>query len=798
MRFVPFFIVFIFSSNFTCIAQNTIWNDSCISNTFIGNIQSTAAKKQWLSKDHFILPNKDVLVLSNLRIKSPIDPTEDDSRVLIQRISEKGDSIWSKYLIPQAFPLDTSTLYHSACITGDGHLIVVLQSIQLPSYGPIFIKMNIATQTIVWSKQINYLTGAAAGSFYVSSIKEDDNKNIIAVGSALFNGWVIALHGSTGNMIFEKQYIEFDTYLTSFNDVAYLAGKYYVLGGSSNSNYSSTYIFPIDVNTGDRLGRSFRFDSTQTLGLYYNQVDVINNELWLVGNYFNNANTAYYTNETLSFLKIDTFGNTITSKKLISTASQNNSIFNWNDTKRFDWKTNIGCSLKAATNSPNSKDSAVIFKVNSDLTQLEWANSIATPDNAITIAISSSIDHGSYLGIGHYSNLGILDYVVNKTDQIGELGNCSGANEQYYFEQQAVTITKSPIVLATGVIIPTELNVPMLVVDTYGKAWQTTCTQVKTCRVSKMIGKNTICIGDTTEYKIKLSDDCRFKTTLFNFNTNNIAIIKITDSSVTIKALAAGSVRIESITKTICGNVIDSLIVNIQTINKPIISPRLTSICPSQIQPLSVAANYVTYAWSNGSVSNSTNISDTGKYIIRVQDIYGCEASDSIFILNRNPIPNNFLSNDTVVCKYLPLQITPIQNLFQHNWSNGANTPSIKIILPGTYWLSAKNQFDCVGKDSIIIADNFCKQYLFLPNAISPNGDGKNDVLIPYYKGNLLQYKLSIFNRWGNKLFETNNPNLSWPQTNDNLSASTYVYYLIYQFEDEAIQTKKSTILVLR
>ena len=55
------------------------------------------------------------------------------------------------------------------------------------------------------------------------------------------------------------------------------------------------------------------------------------------------------------------------------------------------------------------------------------------------------------------------------------------------------------------------------------------------------------------------------------------------------------------------------------------------------------------------------------------------------------------------------------------------------------------------------------KVTFFMPNAFTPNGDGKNDEFfgkgaIDYIKG----FKLTIWDRWGGKLFSTNDPNQSW------------------------------------
>jgi len=56
--------------------------------------------------------------------------------------------------------------------------------------------------------------------------------------------------------------------------------------------------------------------------------------------------------------------------------------------------------------------------------------------------------------------------------------------------------------------------------------------------------------------------------------------------------------------------------------------------------------------------------------------------------------------------------------------------------------------------------DIFPTNTYFLPNAFAPNDDGLNDV----FKGkgiifNMSQFNMTIWNRWGQNIFETNDPN---------------------------------------
>ncbi|MFN5890522.1 MAG: gliding motility-associated C-terminal domain-containing protein, partial [Bacteroidota bacterium] len=68
---------------------------------------------------------------------------------------------------------------------------------------------------------------------------------------------------------------------------------------------------------------------------------------------------------------------------------------------------------------------------------------------------------------------------------------------------------------------------------------------------------------------------------------------------------------------------------------------------------------------------------------------------------------------------------------------------------------------------------------LFIPNAFTPNQKGGNEVFIPF-SGGLKTYKMSIYNRWGEKLFETANMTEGWDGTvlGDPVMQGIYVYVI--------------------
>jgi gliding motility-associated-like protein len=78
----------------------------------------------------------------------------------------------------------------------------------------------------------------------------------------------------------------------------------------------------------------------------------------------------------------------------------------------------------------------------------------------------------------------------------------------------------------------------------------------------------------------------------------------------------------------------------------------------------------------------------------------------------------------------------------------------------------------------IICVDN-CPIY-FLPNTFSPNQDGSNDLFRPFPYKFVEDVDFKIFNRWGNLVFETTDPDIGWDgtytETGDICSDGVYYY----------------------
>jgi gliding motility-associated-like protein len=105
-----------------------------------------------------------------------------------------------------------------------------------------------------------------------------------------------------------------------------------------------------------------------------------------------------------------------------------------------------------------------------------------------------------------------------------------------------------------------------------------------------------------------------------------------------------------------------------------------------------------------------------------------------------------------------------------------------------------ENDFGCLDSASRMLTVNF-RYAVWIPNAFTPNKDNINQVFRPYGDG-VERFSMQIFNRWGEKVFETIDSNIAW-DGNDALPG-LYVYILTVTDYDEIPHYYKGLIQLIR
>jgi gliding motility-associated-like protein len=119
----------------------------------------------------------------------------------------------------------------------------------------------------------------------------------------------------------------------------------------------------------------------------------------------------------------------------------------------------------------------------------------------------------------------------------------------------------------------------------------------------------------------------------------------------------------------------------------------------------------------------------------------------------------------------------------------------------GYYFVESTDGNGCVSKDSVYIEPGPCCEEVFVPNAFSPNGDGKNDVFKVATSAGIELIQFDIYDRWGNRVWSTNDFRSGWDGIYRGADQSMNVFYYIFRYKcltDGEKYIKKGDILLLR
>jgi len=116
-----------------------------------------------------------------------------------------------------------------------------------------------------------------------------------------------------------------------------------------------------------------------------------------------------------------------------------------------------------------------------------------------------------------------------------------------------------------------------------------------------------------------------------------------------------------------------------------------------------------------------------------------------------------------------------------------------------TYYVTVTNANGCTSIDSITVTVEVLDGELFVPNMFSPNEDGLNDLLF-VFGNNIVQLDFAVYNRWGQKVFESNAMQNGWDGTfnGKKLDPAVFVYYVRAVYDTGRIETKSGNVTLVK
>ncbi len=233
-----------------------------------------------------------------------------------------------------------------------------------------------------------------------------------------------------------------------------------------------------------------------------------------------------------------------------------------------------------------------------------------------------------------------------------------------------------------------------------------------------------------------------------------------------------------------------------------------------QLNPDS-AYQAATFSWSPPDwLDNSNGINPTASpdtsivYQVILTDATGfCEVERRVFVfvpaeIEVAPPIDTILRGDSV-----QLTATFGPN-FSYNWnpSNSLDNPTghDPIASPEKttgYTLQVVDGNGCIiERQLLIVVLTLCEEpFIFIPTGFTPNGDGKNDVF-KVFGNDLTEANIIVYDRWGEQVFESNDPSIGWDGTYNGkqLPPDVYGFYAIVKCEDGQSFAKKGNVTLIR
>ena len=211
---------------------------------------------------------------------------------------------------------------------------------------------------------------------------------------------------------------------------------------------------------------------------------------------------------------------------------------------------------------------------------------------------------------------------------------------------------------------------------------------------------------------------------------------------------------------------------------------------------------------STPSITGYFNNLISGVYTVTVTDSNNCYKNQNVFLPQPADIKIDFVITNNDCEGYgntgaLLASIIGGTTPYTYSWSNDPTLYSLNNnnLVNGPYSLVVTDSLGCTASNNATIEfSNCCTPYI--PNAFTPNKDGKNDVLFLKHKGDMQLLGFSIFNRFGELVFYTTNQTMGWDGYYKGIPAELGVYYyqarIICGNKNDQVTILKGDITLIR
>lgn len=206
-----------------------------------------------------------------------------------------------------------------------------------------------------------------------------------------------------------------------------------------------------------------------------------------------------------------------------------------------------------------------------------------------------------------------------------------------------------------------------------------------------------------------------------------------------------------------------------------------------------------TYSLNSGPSQSSPTFTGlaSGSYTLTVTDNAGCTFTQTVVVNGVLGVNASFSASPTSGTSPLTVNLTNTSTgASDYIWDFGDGTssiltnPSVVYTVNGTYTIlliAYNGSFACADTTTVVI-NVFDEAILIVPNVFTPNGDLTNDLFVVQSQG-IKQLSGTIFNRWGNKIYEWDGaPTMGWDGKHNGKAAEDGTYYYVIKaigFDDK-------------
>lgn len=210
----------------------------------------------------------------------------------------------------------------------------------------------------------------------------------------------------------------------------------------------------------------------------------------------------------------------------------------------------------------------------------------------------------------------------------------------------------------------------------------------------------------------------------------------------------------------------------------------------------------VSYLWWNGSTEPTFTTDEEGTYWLQSFQ-NGCSRTDTVNLSFYPTIADN-ISYDSIITKCegksILIGANILSPLIDITWDNGDSTDYIATNEAGVYHFTLSTPCE-TREGTIVVTEERCFCSVYVPNAFTPDGNEHNNTFQVVYDCTFDSFELLIFDRWGEKIYASKDPNDFWDGTYLGRPAQdgVYVYKLTYtSSETSTYEEKVGHVCLLR